>query len=126
MIKLTKEMKETATGYIPVFNTTLLVTLIVLVVNFTRYIVNIDGRTFSTVETRVKAEEHLDKAWPPEEVYMAMQRLKAVESAIINLENQKSLEADTIELAKKNSKDLRELKSSVQRIEKTLNTYINQ
>lgn len=119
-------MKETATGYIPVFNTTLLVTLIVLVVNFTRYIVNIDGRTFSTVETRVKAEEHLDKAWPPEEVYMAMQRLKAVESAIINLENQKSLEADTIELAKKNSKDLKELKSSVQRIEKTLNTYINQ
>lgn len=126
MIKVTKEMKESAAGFVPVFNTTLLVTLIILVINFTRYIVKLEGRSFSTIEQRVEAEDHLDKAWSAEEVYMAMERLKAVESAVINLENQKSLGNDTIELAKKNSEDLKELKSSMERIERTLNAYIHQ
>lgn len=89
---------------IPKFLTpALLVTLIVLVIRLTTYIANIDSRSFSTVEERVKAELYLQHAPTPVEAYKTQRRLKDLEEADIIL-----------------SQNVAEIKEVVKRIEKTI------
>lgn len=81
----------------------LLVTLIVLVIRLTTFITNIDSRSFSTIEDRVKTELYMKDAPTPLEAYKTKRRLEDLEDADLVL-----------------SQDVAEIKQVVKRIEQSI------
>ena len=113
MFKLTKETTDSIRrgNWIPKFVTpAILIWLGTQTVEITKYLSQMNDRAFSTVEMRVKTEEHINKAWTPLQTHQAMERLIYVEESVERLQKIDSISAE----------DRKEMKIILARIEKTL------
>ena len=102
--------KVKSSGWIPnLLTPALLIVIIFNTVKITAYISEIESRTLSSVEMKVRLEDHM-ATWTPVRQEKAFERLAQTEEAIIELK-----EADRI-----SELDRKQIKESLARIEKLL------
>lgn len=102
--------KVKSSGWIPnLLTPALLIVIILNTVKITTYVAEIESRTLSSVEMKVRLEDHM-ATWTPVRQEKAFERLGEAEEAILELKKSDELTLEEMKI----------IKASLSRIEKML------